>query len=208
LNLEDRIKRLNHIEKEIRIIAITELLSLWENEKNNKIFDILFQRFLIEDDNDLIDMIAKGLTAINSIKTAVNIQELYAKEKFAKRKTRLVDLLSKIASPLIETYFYNLIAYESDEKMSHHIKSSVKKYRKSLIDLQKTESTLAYWEEIDFDDSIEDKICMICKLKFTKFHGILRCSVCEAYFHTEHILDWLIKSNDCPVCSRHMEDLD
>jgi hypothetical protein len=208
LNLEDRIKRLYHNEKETRMIAITELLSLWDNEKNNKIFDILFQRFLIEDDNELINMIAKGLTVINPIKTAVNIQELYEKEQFANRKTRLVDLLSKIESPQIESYFYNLIANEQDVRISQHIKNCVKEYRKTLIDVQKENSPSAYWEEIEFDESIEDEICMICKLKFTKFHGILRCSICHAHFHTEHLLDWLITNNDCPVCNRHMEDLD
>lgn len=205
--LEDRIKRLYHHEKEVRTIAITELISVWEQEKNVKIFDILFQRYLIENDEKLINLIANGLKMINPLKSAAKIQEMYEKEQVFERKSKLVELLMRITSKEIENYFYSLLANEDDKRLVNQIKNCAKIYRKVIIESQKINSPLGHWEEVEYDASIEEKFCMICKLKFDESHGILRCPFCHACFHTEHLLDWLIEKSVCPVCDREIEEL-
>lgn len=57
-------------------------------------------------------------------------------------------------------------------------------------------------EELEFKGRIADKPCAICKLTFSKGQTILKCPKCEALFHEEHLLSWLVNHSECPVCTR------
>ncbi|NHJ49577.1 MAG: hypothetical protein FK733_17440 [Asgard group archaeon] len=203
----DRIKRINDIDKEIRLVTIIELLSLWEEKKEYDVFNILFKRYLIEEDNEVLDTIANGLKEINPLKAAVNIQELYEKEHIGFKKLVLIDLLTRIKSHQIEHYILKFLSNETDSKVADHLRASYEKFQKSIIDAQDTSSSIVYWKEIEYDETYEDKCCMICKLHFTKFDGIVSCSICQALFHTEHLIDWLAEKKQCPVCNRKVVDI-
>jgi hypothetical protein len=205
--LDELIIKVNHLEKEKRVVAIAMLLNLYEEKRENEVFDILFKRYLLEDDAEVLDILANALKEINPLKVAVSIQELYEKENQSFRKIALVDLLINIKAPEIEEYILLLLAHEKNTRVSHYIKSVIKKFQKSLIDSQNLESLIVYWKEIEFDDTYEDKCCMICKLHFAKFDGIVSCSVCHSLFHTEHLLDWLAEKKHCPVCNRKVVDI-
>lgn len=56
--------------------------------------------------------------------------------------------------------------------------------------------------ELEYNGEIKGKKCAICKLVLEEDDEILFCPECETLFHEEHLIDWLIDHNDCPVCGR------
>lgn len=56
--------------------------------------------------------------------------------------------------------------------------------------------------ELEYKGETEGKVCPIYKLYFSDNQKILYCPNCESLFHEEHLLEWLSKNNDCPVCER------
>jgi len=50
------------------------------------------------------------------------------------------------------------------------------------------------------------QICGICKLSFREDQAICTCPYCESLFHKNHLEEWLVDYNDCPVCNRNLSD--
>jgi hypothetical protein len=54
----------------------------------------------------------------------------------------------------------------------------------------------------------KDDICMVCKLFLKKGDDILQCPVCERLYHKNHLLEWIRKHNNCPVCSQQLYEVE
>ena len=44
------------------------------------------------------------------------------------------------------------------------------------------------------------EVCQICKLELRKDQMMLKCPSCEKMFHKNHLEEWLVKTDECPVC--------
>ena len=98
-----------------------------------------------------------------------------------------------------------------------------KKKTNQKISIRKSPQKISTWEPIDFyeeetsevpisekllekaklvDNSILSKklCCMICKLPFQEEQLIFECPECKSLFHIDHLVDWMLENNDCPVC--------
>jgi hypothetical protein len=51
-----------------------------------------------------------------------------------------------------------------------------------------------------YKGTLENKLCVFCKLDVRKNQTIYSCPYCTALFHKEHLLEWLKERNSCPVC--------
>lgn len=51
-----------------------------------------------------------------------------------------------------------------------------------------------------FKDKKEDIECGICKLEIRENQTAYQCPNCKTVFHAEHILNWLLKEPNCPIC--------
>ncbi|HUT81416.1 MAG TPA: RING finger domain-containing protein [Candidatus Bathyarchaeia archaeon] len=45
-----------------------------------------------------------------------------------------------------------------------------------------------------------NSLCRICKLDIHENQSALQCPNCSALFHSEHIQEWLVNKDECPVC--------
>ena len=70
--------------------------------------------------------------------------------------------------------------------------------------LQKNVITLK--TEISGDEN-KDKLCLICKLPIRKGQAFSICPYCESVFHKEHLSDWLVIADDCPVCNAKLKEI-
>ncbi|NHJ47000.1 MAG: hypothetical protein FK733_04350 [Asgard group archaeon] len=51
-----------------------------------------------------------------------------------------------------------------------------------------------------YTGTLENKLCVFCKLEVRKKQVIYSCPYCVALFHKEHLLEWLTENSSCPVC--------
>ena len=98
-----------------------------------------------------------------------------------------------------------------------------KKRTNQKISTWKPPQKISNWEPIDFYEEEKSEVritgkflekaklvdisilskklcCMICKLPFQEEQMIFECSECRSLFHVDHLMDWLLENNDCPVC--------
>lgn len=47
--------------------------------------------------------------------------------------------------------------------------------------------------------------CGICKLSLREDQKIYRCPNCQNLFHEEHLIDWLLSNQNCPICDFPLE---
>ncbi|MFW9923241.1 MAG: hypothetical protein ACFFDW_08155 [Candidatus Thorarchaeota archaeon] len=70
--------------------------------------------------------------------------------------------------------------------------------RTSGVDLKKL-------RDLFYEGNILEKKCQICKILFKQNEHVLQCPYCETLFHVDHLLDWLIEHENCPVCNREID---
>ena len=57
-------------------------------------------------------------------------------------------------------------------------------------------------KELEYTGKSKGAQCAICKLSFKDSKKILFCPECNSLFHREHLISWLQKNSNCPVCTR------
>lgn len=85
------------------------------------------------------------------------------------------------------------------QKYIHRIKTATQRAKQRKAELSAEE--LASLTPTVFEGVLEEgEICMICKIRLRKDKEILQCPLCGSLFHKEHLLEWLIEKDSCPVC--------
>ena len=59
-------------------------------------------------------------------------------------------------------------------------------------------------DSLIYTGSTDGQICGICKLSFQEKQTVCTCPYCESLFHKNHLEEWLVDYNDCPVCNRDL----
>lgn len=61
--------------------------------------------------------------------------------------------------------------------------------------------SILFQEELKVDD-----FCGICKLSLRDNQEIYFCPKCQNLFHEEHLIDWLLTNQNCPICDCPLEN--
>ena len=74
------------------------------------------------------------------------------------------------------------------------------------IRTQKSSQSKINIDTLLYTGSTSGQICGICKLSFREDQAVCTCPYCESLFHKNHLEEWLVDYNDCPVCNRNLSD--
>ncbi|MBN1328107.1 MAG: hypothetical protein JXA54_01425 [Candidatus Heimdallarchaeota archaeon] len=50
-----------------------------------------------------------------------------------------------------------------------------------------------------------DEKCPICKLPIEREDFIVKCPHCSHLFHGKHLIEWLLKHSNCPICRKKID---
>ncbi|MBN1330258.1 MAG: E3 ubiquitin protein ligase [Candidatus Heimdallarchaeota archaeon] len=126
------------------------------------------------------------LISVNS----VIITALIIKRKNKKKRYKIPNFNDEGLPSISEKDMDRYIGYE---KESNLLRPKIV-MRSSIIEAAFIQSDFIYSGEID------NKHCIICRIKLDKDDAIWKCPYCIALFHKQHFIDWVTEKGKCPVC--------
>ncbi|HUU78133.1 MAG TPA: RING finger domain-containing protein [candidate division Zixibacteria bacterium] len=76
-----------------------------------------------------------------------------------------------------------------------------------IIKKEKEDKGIILSKSILFKGKLKvDDFCGICKLSLRDDQEIYHCPKCQNLFHEEHLIDWLLTNQNCPICNYSLEN--